>query len=439
MGVVHPKMPNSGEYVALDPADQSSAVRAFHRPPGTGGQARVLGQKPAHQMQTTQQQPAQRDFARRLCLALWHGGGWWNETIEMFESFYSFDGLQDRSAYILSTAMHPIPEPVLAAARRAFVDVRVIETNYFNAADGIITPFALYEFAGLIPQKYGHKSRILFTMPIRVVGPNALIRLEQEAHQANPARGKDNKQQGKCILGAVRGEGQNKGPFSTFVALPTWTREPEFPLTKGLSKAPITSIDQTPMRFMRFEMMKHMQVSPLINPDPEVMPSDPRWVLLEGRTLGERFPAVEAEVEQYEMPLGMESPQNLPEVVPFMPDPNLPPPPHSAVAELVVTGKSHIVPPTMEMEVVPQELPGDLELESRIATDGLDWLKDYRCPTTLAQLKLIHNTEVLRKKREAVADDLGEPEPPAKVAVPKVPKAKKPAKPKKAPLSVPAS
>jgi hypothetical protein len=429
-------MPNSGEYVALDPADQSSAVRAFHRPPGTGGQARVLGQRPAHQMQTTQSQPAQRDFARRLCLALWHGGGWWQETIEMFEQFYSFDGLQDRSAYILATAMHPIPEQVLAAARRAFVDVRVIETNYFNAADGIITPFALYEFAGLIPQKFGHKSRILFTMPIRVVGPNALIRLEQEAHTANPARGKDNKQQGKCILGAVRGEGQNKMPFSTFVALPTWTREPEFPLTKGLSKQPIQNIDQAPMRFMRFEMMKHMQISPLINPDPETMPSDPRWVLLEGRPFGDRFPQYEAEVEQYEPPLGMPVAE-LPEVVPFQPDPNAPPPPHLP-SELVVTGVSHVVPPTMEMEVVPLELPGDLELESRIALEGLGWLKDYRCPTTTAQLKLIHNSETARIRRMAEAENVGEvaPEPP-KAAAPV--KAKKAAKPKKAPLSVPAA
>jgi hypothetical protein len=432
MGVVHPRQ--QGELVPLDPADQTSAVRAFSRPPGSGP-AQVLGRKPVHQMQTSQSQPEQRDFARRLCVALWHGGGWWQETIEMFEAFYSYDGLQDRSAYILATAMHPIPEPVLAAARRAFVDVRVIETNYFNGADGIITPFALYEFAGLIGQKYGHKSRILFTMPVKIVGPNSLVRLEHEAHAANPARGKDNKQQGKCILGAVRGEGQNKGPFSTFVALPTWTREPEFPLTKGLSKQPITSIDQTPMRFMRFEMMKHMQVSPLINPDPETMPSDPRWVLIEGRQLGERFPAVEAEIERHEPPLA------LPDVVPFLPDPNLPPPPGMMRADalpglppvgvLVVGGESQL-----HGEISMPELPGDLELESRIATDGLDWLKDYRCPTKLAQLKLIHNTEVMRKKREAVADDLGEPEPPKPAPSAK---AKKPAKPKKTPLSVPAA
>ncbi len=428
MGVVHPRMPNSGEYVPLDPADQTSAMRAFNRPPGSGPKPQMLGQRPAHQMQTTQQQPAQRDFARRLCLALWHGGGWWQETIEMFEDFYSYDGLQDRSAYILATAVHPVPEPVLAAARRAFVDVRVIETNYFNAADGIITPFALYEFAGLIGQKYGHKSRILFTMPIKIVGPNSMIRLEQEAHTANPARGKDNRQQGKSILGAVRGEGQNKGPFSTFVALPTWTREPEFPLTKGLSKQPITSIDQAPMRFMRFEMMKHMQVTPLINPDPEVMPSDPRWVLLEGRQFGERFPQYEPEEEPYEPPLPMENPPPA-----FTPDPHAPPPPHSAVADLVVTGESHVIPPGTEWQPVMAELPGDLELESRIATDGLDWLKDYRCPITLAQLKLIHNSEVARKKRLAAEDSTVESEPAPPVKVKKAPKAKK------APLSVPAA
>ncbi len=430
MAVIHPKP--AGEFVALDPADQTSATRAFSRPPGTSrGPSQVVGQ-PVHKMQTSQQQPAQRDFARRLCLALWHGGGWWNETAEMFEAFYSYDGLQDRSAYILATAMHPVPEFVLAAARRAFVDVRVIETNYANAADGIITPYALYEFAGLIGQKYGHKSRIFFTMPVKIIGPNSMVRLEQEAHQANPARGKDGKQMGKCILGAVRGEGQSKSPFSSFVALPTWTREPEFPLTKGLSKQPIISVDQTPMRFMRFEMMKHMQVSPLINPDPEVMPSDPRWVLIEGRTLGDRFEASVPQVEQYEPPMGMENPPP-----PFPADESLPPPPSIMDMEPAARAPFQEVPNLVEHK----ELPGDLELESRIALEGLGWLKDYQCPTDLPTLKLIHNSEVLRKKREADQEPVGEPEPTkAKITIPSTaPGRKKEPKAKKAPLSVPAA
>jgi hypothetical protein len=177
----------------------------------------------------------------------------------------------------------------------------------------------------------------------------------------------------------VRGEGQNKGPFSTFVALPTWTREPEFPLVKGLSKAPITSVDQTPMRFMRFEMMKHMQISNLINPDPEVMPSDPRWTLIEGRTLGERFPAVEAADEPNEPPLPVDDGQ---ERFPFAPNPDLPPPPGALGAADMVLAGAFTEPAAPPRAPLP-EVPGDLELEARVATDGLGWLADFQCPTDL--------------------------------------------------------
>jgi hypothetical protein len=89
-------------------------------------------------------------------------------------------------------------------------------------------------------------------------------------------------------------------------------------------------------------------------------------------------------------------------------------------------------------EISMPELPGDLELESRIATDGLDWLKDYRCPTDLRVFKLIHNAEVLRRKREAQQEVLPE-DPPAAPTVVKAANTKKGSKKQKAPLSVPAA
>lgn len=409
MGVIH--APLAGELVQLDPENQNSAAHAFNRPPGTGSApVRQLGPQTQAAQSGRPQASQAKNHTNRLCLAIWHGAGWAKETVEMLDGFAQFDGQQERSCFILQSPVRGTDKAVILAAQRAFTHVQVVETMFADPNTGIITPYALYDFAGLVPQKLGHRARLFLTMPLKVVGPNSLARLEQEAFQANPGRGKDGKLQGKPVLGAVRTNSKGeKFPFSSFVVLPTWVAEPQFPLIKGLSKFPAKTAQEIPMNFLRYEMMKAMAVSALINPEPDKIPSDPRFVLLEGVTLSaDRFaplalPAPETQEESFAAPE-----QDFPEEPAFSiaRDPSPARRPGAAAIPEFAQMQGLVLPPPPVIE-----FPEVLELEARISTEGIGWLKDFPCPTDLSIIKLIHNTEIKRLLAAAQGTEI-ESEPP---------------------------
>lgn len=411
----------AGEFVAIAKDDQTSAARAFNRPPGAQGApvTKIDSSRSPTQQRASEGGPAVRDFQKRLALAVWHGGGWDAETIEMLNGFFQFDGQQDRSCYLLQSPVRPISKAVIDAAKEAFTDVRIVETNFANPEDGIITPHALYDFAGAIPQRLGHKSRVFYTMPLKVVGPNSLARLEQDSVRACPGRGRDNKLQGKPILGAVRTSAKgDKYPFSSFVAVPTWVGEPEFPLFKGLSKFPAKDATQIPMNFLRYELLRNMMVTDLINAEPDKMPSDPRFVVLEARKFNpERWPAQEI-APRPQLPA-------VPQVAVHNDD-EFNPPKLSDIIARNLEGDETGPQPIATVSEVPymKEFPPLEEAVARVEKEGLGWLVDYNWSTDLASIKALHNAEVIRRARitaenQPLAD---EPAPPAKVA------AKKPAK-----------
>lgn len=398
MPVKHPPM--AGEFVPISRDDQTTAARALHRPPGSAGApvTRIDPSRSPTQQRTSEPGPAVRDFQRRLALAIWHGGGWDAETIEMLNGFFQFDGQQDRSCYLLQTPIRPISKAVIDAAKEAFTDVRIVETMFGDPETGIITPFALYDFAGAIPQRLGHKSRVFYTMPLKVIGPNSLARLEQESMRACPGRGKDSKLIGKALLGAIRTSSKgDKFPFSSFVAVPTWVGEQEFPLFKGLSKFPAKDATQVPMNFLRYEILRNMAATDLINTEPDKMPSDPRFVLLEARGFSkERWPANQAPA--------LPAPQAVPQVAVHNDDEFNPP----SVSQLVARHEAAV--DEVEDQIIdtgkygPKEFPPLNDAVLLVEQQGLGALAGMTFPTDLATLKAIHNAEVWRLARLAEAN-----------------------------------
>lgn len=474
--------PMAGEAIVLDPENQNSAAHAFNRPPGSGrAPTQAIGRRrgegppgqtpqrpPQGQLQgrtdergPQQSTPQAPHAQQKLALAIWHGPGWYQETIDMLDGFFEFDGQQDRACYILSNPVHPLPIEVMQAAQRAFTFVRVYDTMFANPEDGIITPYALYDFAGIVPQKLGQRGRIFYTLPLRVIGPNSLPRLEQQAFQVNSGRDKaTGKLLGSAILGAVRDTKQGKFPFSSFVALPTWVIESQFPLVRGLSKMPAKTAQDSPMSFLRYELMKNMAVTELINPEPWKDPSDPRFVLLEGVELKaprftniplqSRASAPAPQEEEFEDPVfGGSLSTNVAPAAPVIVGSGL-------VARAAIP---EFMPREEGVTVVARfpELPEHAEIEERISREGLGWLKSYEFPSDLKTIKVIHNAELGRRKALQAEEDLADtPEPaPAPPAPPvrratieapvallkgtlKVPAKKTTAKKPKAALTVPA-
>lgn len=272
--------PLPGETISLNPGDAAGQARIFAENAARSRQnaVRVQSQRPQlPQIRQVGGAPRPQAFKTRfqshpqapqvdptvtekMAIAIW-SGGWWNETLEMLQNFAKLDGFQDRRLVLVDTEMHPCPTEIIQAARNSFTEFHIFRSQDTLAPGGLSSPRAMIGLAGFIAEKLRHTGPVFFTMPLRPLLTGSLDRLELEHRQAMT----DQRQ----ILGTIVGQGDDRQPYGCFVAHREWIYDPNFPLAQGVGMSPAA---MSPMKYMRYEMLRHFRVTKTILPHSQLSP-----------------------------------------------------------------------------------------------------------------------------------------------------------------------